>query len=107
MPSGKKLLIGNNHQVQRQTLIDFQEMLYYTTADDGTQITIPCSAGEFHFQESNFLICAFDDVINVPPESLQLVQISIQTTRTEKTFECSKPMFLLVDNNTNQISLIL
>ena len=70
MPSGKKLLIENNHQIQHQTLIDFREMLYYTTADDG----IPCSAGEFQFQESSFLICAFDD-INLPPESSQSVQI--------------------------------
>ena len=50
MPSGKKLLIGNN-QVKRQTLIDLREMLYYTTADDGIQMAIPCSAGEFQFQE--------------------------------------------------------
>ena len=72
MPSGKQLLIGNNHQVQHKTLIDFREMLYYTTADDGTQMAIPCSAGEFKIQESNFLICAFKD-IKFPPESAQSV----------------------------------
>ena len=96
MPSGKKLLIGNNHQLQRQTLIDLREMLYYTTADDGTHIAIPCSAGEFKFQESSFHICAFED-INLPPESSQSVQITFQTTGNEQTFDFPKPTLLLVE----------
>ena len=103
MPSGKKLLIGNNHQLQRQTLIDLREMLYYTTTDDGTHIAIPCSAGEFKFQESSFHICAFED-INLPPESSQSVQITFQTTENEQTFDFPKPTLLLVENTKAQIS---
>ena len=56
MPTGRHLLIGNNHQILINTFIDFREMMYYTMADDGTQLAIPCSAGEFQFSDKEFLV---------------------------------------------------
>ena len=58
MPEGKQLLIGNNHQLQRHTRIDYDELLYYITADDGTRLAIPFSASELQFTHKEFQICA-------------------------------------------------
>ena len=74
MPEGKQLLIGNNHQLQRHTLIDYDELLYYTTADDGTRLAIPFSAGELQFTHKEFLLCTTQN-IELPPESMQDIQV--------------------------------
>ena len=77
MPESKQLLIGNNHQLQRHTLIDYDELLYYTTADDGTRLAIPFSAGELQFTHKKFLLCTTRG-IELPPESMQDIQVQLR-----------------------------
>ena len=45
-PKGRHVIIGNNHQYLRYTIIDFREMMYYTTTDNGNVVAIPGSVGK-------------------------------------------------------------
>ena len=107
MPKGKQLLIGNNHQLQRHTLIDYDELLYSTTVDDGTRLAIPFSAGELQFTHKEFLLCTTQN-IELPPESMQDIQVQLRVEGDPENspFVFQHPILLLLEMQ-DQARLIL
>ena len=45
-PKGRDVIIGNNHQYLRHTIIDFREMTSYMMTDNGNVVAISGSVGE-------------------------------------------------------------
>ena len=87
---GKHVLIGNSHQLVTKTKINFENLIYHTMADDGSQLQIPFSVGETQFTERKCLVCAAQQV-ELAPDMLVNLPITIKAQGMETEFHFQLP----------------
>ena len=105
-PKGRDIIIRNNHQYLRHTIIDFKEMMYYMTTENGNVVAIPGSVGKgfnVKLPDKILLKTCTTMYFYIPPgfESSKEIEIILNAEGMDVPFSFKHKTLLLVEGFEN------